>query len=916
MSLNAAAGRAVRLLVYASTLAIVFVSAPALMAQNGRAAAPAITPNYDLAAQWTAQKVSRLVFDTSVTPRWLESSDRFWYAYQTREGRRFYIVDPVKRAKTPLFDHAKMAAALTSITRIPYDAQNLPFSTVRFVKKDAAFEFSFQVPASANISTTKPPAITTDQQSAASKGGGDPEELEGPQQGGRAGRGGAAAAPPRNKTLYFEYDIATARVTLLEDYKAETRQPRWASLSPDGKTIIFSRNHNLFMMDAENYAKALKNPNDSTIVEVQLTKDGENYYGYSSRSGGRGNQEEQQQQQQQQQDENEQQQEQREEGEAQNARVAPVNIAWSRDSSRFSLVRRDVRKVKDLWVINPLSNPRPTLEAYRYAMPGEENTPQSEVYVFDVKAKSQTKIKADRFKDQTVTIATRPQRGGAGAGGGGRGGAAAAQTPPRPTEWLAEGADKLYFTRLSRDMHRLDVCVADVTTGEVKPIVEERLNTYIETKPLRLADNGASLIFWSERDGWGHFYLYDAATGALKNRITDGEYVTTSVEGVDEKTRALYFTAAGREKGEDPYYTHLYRIGLDGTGIKLLNGGDASHSAVVSESNRYFVANSSRVDSVPESTLYDTTGAVLLKLETPDLGALKELGFKFPEPFTVKADDGITDLYGVMYKPFDFDPAKKYPIIAYVYPGPQTESVTKTFNPRSVNISLAQFGFIVIEVGNRGGHPTRSKWYHNYGYGNLRDYGLADKKAAIEQLARRFSYVDINRVGIWGHSGGGFMSAAAMLVYPDFFKVAFSESGNHENNIYNNTWSEKNHGIREVEKDGKITFEFDIEKNSELAKNLKGHLMLVHGEIDNNVHPANTYRLADALIKANKRFDMFIVPGARHAFGDASAYVNWLRGDYFSRHLLGTSSESVDIIELNRETQQTGDKSRGRGGSN
>ena len=283
------------------------------------------------------------------------------------------------------------------------------------------------------------------------------------------------------------------------------------------------------------------------------------------------------------------------------------------------------------------------------------------------------------------------------------------------------------------------------------------------------------------------------------------------------------------------------------------------------------------------------------------------MGFKFPEPFTVKADDGVTDLYGVMYKPFDFDPKKKYPIIAYVYPGPQTESVTKTFNPRSNNISLAQFGFIVIEVGNRGGHPTRSKWYHNYGYGNLRDYGLADKKAAIEQLAQPPPATSTSTA-----SASGATRAAASCrrrrcsSIPTSSRSAFSESGNHENNIYNNTWSEKNHGIKEVEKDGKVTFEFDIEKNSELAKNLKGHLMLVHGEIDNNVHPANTYRLADALIKANKRFDMFIVPGARHAFGDASGYVNWLRGDYFSRYLLGTSSESVDIIELNREEQKTG----------
>ncbi|HEY7498495.1 MAG TPA: DPP IV N-terminal domain-containing protein [Vicinamibacterales bacterium] len=919
MSFDAAAGRAVRMLLCASTLALVFVATPHLGAQSAPQAGPAqAAPNYALASQWTSQKVSKLVFDTSVTPRWLETSDRFWYAYQTREGRRFYLVDPLKKSKVPLFDHAKMAAALTSITRIPYDAQNLPFSTVRFVKKDAAFEFNFQVPATASINSTKPREITTEQQTATKSGGGgqqDDEESIDPQQGqrggGRGGRGEAAAAP-RNKTLYFEYELATGRVTLLEDYKVEPRPPRWASLSPDGKIVLFARNHNLYMMDAENYAKAQKNPNDTTIVETQLTTDGEDYYGFSSRSGGRGNQDEQQQQQQQQQqdEDQQQQQEQREEGDAKNARVAPVNVSWSRDSSKFALVRRDVRKVKDLWVINPLANPRPTLESYRYAMPGEEHTPQSEIYVFDVKTKGRVKVKSDRFKDQTVSIANKPQRVVAGAGRGGGGGAGAQQPPARPQEWLHDGADKLYFTRLSRDMHRLDVVVADTATGEVKPIIEERLNTYIESKPLRLANNGADLIFWSERDGWGHFYLYDAATGTLRNRLTEGEFVATSIEGVDDKARTIYLTAAGRERGEDPYYTHLYRVGFDGSGMKLLNAGDASHSAVVSESNRYFVANSSRVDTAPESTLYDTLGNVIAKLETPDLSALKEMGFKFPEPFMVKADDGVTDLYGVMYKPFDFDPNRKYPIIAYVYPGPQTESVTKTFNPRSNNISLAQFGFIVIEVGNRGGHPTRSKWYHNYGYGNLRDYGLADKKAAIEQLARRHSFIDINRVGIWGHSGGGFMSAAAMLVYPDFFKVAFSESGNHENNIYNNTWSEKHHGIKEIEKDGKVTFEYDIEKNSELAKNLKGHLMLVHGEIDNNVHPANTYRLADALIKANKRFDMFIVPGARHAFGDASAYVNWLRGDYFARHLLGTSADSIDIVELNRETQQTGDKRR------
>ncbi len=505
--------------------------------------------------------------------------------------------------------------------------------------------------------------------------------------------------------------------------------------------------------------------------------------------------------------------------------------------------------------------------------------------------------------------------------------------------WMSESPSKLYITRQSRDLKKLDVCIANPDTGDVKVLLEERLNTYIETKPLRLVNNQQDLIFWSERTGWGHFYLYDANTGALKNAITAGEFVVTGLDGIDEKPTpatgakpasgakagaaspaSMYFTAAGREPNEDPYYPHFYRVHLDGTGLKLLNPGDSNHATSLGEANKFFVDNASRVDEAPLSALYDTNGTLVLKLETTDISTLKEAGFKFPTPFRVKADDGITDLYGVMYKPFDFDPAKKYPVILYVYPGPQTESVTKTFNPRAYSMTLAQYGFIVIEVGNRGGNPNRSKWYHNYGYGNLRDYGLVDKKVAVEQLGRKHPFIDVNRVGMWGHSGGGFMTAAALLVYPDFFKVGWSESGNHENNIYNNTWSEKHHGIMEVvDKDGNVTFEYDIEKNSELAKNLKGHLALITGDIDNNVHPANTYRLADALIKANKRFEFYLVPGQRHSFGTSGAWVSAMRADFFCRWLLGDAKEGADIVELNREREQGGERGAttttgGRGG--
>ena len=890
----------IRLLVRIALVACI-VSLASISTELGaqqRESSPA--PNYELAAQWTPQKVSKLVFDTTVTPRWLEGSDRFWYAYQTRDGRRFMLVDPVKRTKAPLFDHAKMAAALTTITRIPYDAQHLPFSSVRFIKNDTAFEFDIQVPADAVIPSLPPRRETTDQQLALSEPSGSRESNgQGTQVQQRSAAPDAAPARRRQRTLRFEYDLATAAVRLVEDSTEEPRAPAWAAISPDGKTVVFARNDNLFMMDSDSYAKALKQSDDKTIVEVQLTQDGEEHYSYARSA--REIEQLREQDQQQRRDEQEQQRNDgniSEQGERQitdkTGRKPAVPVVWSRDSNKFSLIRRDWRKVGDLWVINPLATPRPTLESYRYAMPGEKNAPLSEMHVFDRTSKARVTIKTNRFPDQTLAIATAPERTNV------------QRSPRRPVaaEWLSASSREVYFTRLSRDNRRLDVVVADTTTGDARTLIEERLNTYIETKPMRLASNGSELIFWSERDGWGHFYLYDTKTGALKNRITEGEFVGNLVESVDDKGRVVFISAVGREKGEDPYYTHLYRVGFDGSGMKLLNPGDATHAVSVTDSAKFFVDNAARVDGAPKSTLYDTLGNRVLDLETPDLEPLTAHGFKYPEPFNVKADDGITDLYGVMYKPFDFDATRKYPIIVFVYPGPQTESVTKNFNPRSANISLAQFGFVVIEVGNRGGHPQRSKWYHNYGYGNLRDYGLADKKAAVEQLAKRHKFIDINRVGIWGHSGGGFMTAAAMLVYPDFFKVGWSESGNHENNIYNNTWSEKHHGLRESEKDGEVTYEYEIDTNSMLAKNLKGRLMLITGDIDNNVHPANTYRLADALIKANKRFDMFVLPGVRHSFQPVSTYVNWMRGDYFAKHLMGQASDSVDIVEINREREQ------------
>lgn len=849
-------------------------------------------PNYDLAFRWTSAQVGKYVFSTSVQPRWLEFSDRFWYVWETPEGRRWWLVEPAKGTKTPLWDNARMAAQLTRILRTPYDAQHLPINQLRFFDEDRKIRFSVSLPRESTVISMTGEELTGMTQT--QQGG---QQVQGGRGGGRGGgqgqggRAGGAGGGQQNRTWWLEYELATGTVVLNDKYEPEPTNPNWAQISPDKQTVVFARGHNLFMMDAQNYAVAQKTPNEPSVVEVQLTTDGVEHYGYAPTAQGAGMDDDQQDQGgggQTGQQTGQAAAQRHENDEKFGPRRRAVGIQWSQDHLRFSLQRTDQRKVGDLWVINSLANPRPRLETYKYGMPGEAEQPQAELHVFEIASRRQLKLSTDAFKDQQISLLTMPltnvQR----------------ERQETTARWLGADPTKVYFTRTSRDLKRIDIVEADSVSGEPRVLVAERSNTYIELQPLRIIAGGTQFIHWSERDGWGHYYLYDASGKELR-QLTQGEFVTTGIVSVDEKNRWLYFHAVGREPDEDPYYQHLYRTHLDKGGITLVTPGNFTHTASMDDKAQWVVSNASRVDSPPEATLYNAAGTKVMTLETTDVSRLLEAGYKYPEPFSVKADDGITDLYGVMYKPFDFDPGKRYPIIEFVYPGPQTESVTKTFSPRAANVMLAQFGFIVIEVGNRGGHPQRSKWYHNYGYGNLRDYGLADKKAAVEQLAKRHPWIDANLVGIYGHSGGGFMSTAAMLVYPDFFKVAVSTAGNHDNSVYNRWWSEKHHGVTERERDGEITFEYDIDKNQDIARNLKGKLLLMHGDIDNNVHPANTLRVVDALIRANKRFDMYIIPGKRHGFADAGDWVNLVRADYFSRHLLGWAPSDTDMFELQRE---------------
>ena len=784
------------------------------------------TPNYALAERFSAKRVGQMVFSTAVRPEWFRNGDKFLYSWKTSEGINYYIAEPASGTVKPVFDMEKLAMQITEIVKDPFESRHLPIRNLSIdPENDNVLKFDIQ---------------STQEKKDTSKN-----------------------AKTEKLTYHFKYDITSKKLTF-NTKDEDSKYPDWANVSPDGLVGIYMKNSNLFYMDTLNMRKASKDPKDSTIVEHRITSDGFKDFCYAAGNYA-GNTET-----------------------DTTKRVFPFDLAWSPDSKHFAVMRWDMRPVKDFWVINSLSSPRPTLETYKYQMPGEPG-PLGHLYVFDAKDWSSHQVKINAFKDQDLSLQTAP------------GTVKESFNEFDNYTWLGDNSG-FYLNRLSRDLKRLDICYVGIDSDSTKTVLSERMNTYVESRPLRIIDNGRKMIHWSERNGWANLYLYNA-DGTLIRNLTEGAYHVDDVLAVNEKEGYVLFRACGKEKGENPYQMHVYSVSLQGGEPKLLDMPDMNIDAIASEDGKYFIANYSRVDYKPASALYDAKGRKVCDLGEADFSLLFAAGYKFPERFTVKAADGITDLYGAIYKPFDFDSTKVYPICDYVYPGPQVEANNIEWSRGFTRTDrLAQLGFIVITVGNRGGHPDRSKWYHNYGYGNLRDYGLEDQKYAIQQLGAKYPWIDLGRVGIHGHSGGGFMSTAAILKYPDFFKAAVSCAGNHDNNIYNRWWSEQHHGIQEKIEAGDTTFVYSIETNPQIAKNLKGHLMLVHGDIDNNVHPANTIRVVNALIRANKRFDMLILPGQRHGFGDMNEYFFWRMADYYCEWLMGASERhEVDIKEMNND---------------
>lgn len=600
-------------------------------------------------------------------------------------------------------------------------------------------------------------------------------------------------------------------------------------LSPDKKRAAFIRDFNLWVRDV------------ATGKETQLTTDGVKDFGYATDNAGWTHSD------------------------------RPV-LVWSPNSKKIATFQQDQRGVGEMYLVETRVG-HPTLQAWKYPLPGDEVVTMIQRVIIEVDTPRVIRLKLPPDQHRSTLCDDVQCRGGEWA----------------DVEWTPDGT-QLAFVSTSRDHKQAQLRIADAATGNIRDVLEETAATQYESGQGRVnwrylpATN--EVIWYSERDNWGQLYLYDATTGKLKNQITTGDGVVTQLLKVDEQNRQLYFLAAGREKGRDPYFIHFYRIGFDGKNLSLLTPEDGNHEISLSPSGNSFFDSYSKPDVPPVAVLRAADGKLISTIEKADISKLLATGWKPPTPITVKARDGVTDLYGLMFKPTNLDEKKKYPIINHIYPGPQGGSVgSRSFTAaRSDTQALAELGFIVVEIDGMG-NPIRSKKFHDAYYGNMGDNTLPDQITAMKQLAEKYPWIDIDRVGIYGHSGGGYATADAMFRYPDFFKVGISESGNHDNREYEDDWGERYQGLLTKDANGKTNY--DDQANQNIAKNLKGHLLLAHGTLDDNVPPYNTLLVVDALIKANKDFDLLMLPNQRHGYGNASNYMTRRRWDYFVRYLLG-----------------------------
>ncbi len=752
-------------------LALVLVPAAEAVAQQPQRALTA--DDYARAEAYLGQYTNPLVTGATVRPVWL-ADGRFWYRNTIDGGGEFVLVDGARRTRARAFDHARMAAALSTAAGQTYAALRLPFTQFEMQSDGRSIVF--------DVGDRRYSCLLTGASCTST--------------------GAAQRADP-----------VAARNTVL---------------SPDGRLGAFIREHNLWVRDV------------ATGQETQLTTDGVPDYGYATNNAGwvKGDN--------------------------------PV-LVWSPDSRRIATFQHDGRNVGMMYLVTTNVG-HPNLEAWKYPLPGDEHIFMIERVIIDVPSRSVVRVRMPPDAHRS-TFCDHVYCGGTWA----------------DVEWYLDGSH-VAFVSSSRDHKQAKFRVANATTGEVRDVFEEVVETQYESGEgginWRVLPASNEVIWFSERDDWGHLYLYDLRTGALKHQITRGPGPVLDIVRVDERNRRIWFIGAGREAGRDPYFQHLYRIDFDGRNQTLLTPEDANHVITLAPDGRTFVDSYSTPVTPPVTVLRDSErGRVLVALERADIAKLLATGWTPPVPFSVKARDGQTDLHGLMYRPTNFDSTRSYPIVNYLYPGPQSGSVgTRSFSAaRSDKRALAELGFIVVEV-DAMGTPTRSKSFHDAYYGNMGDNGLPDQITMIRQLAARHRWMDLERVGIWGHSGGGYAAADAILRYPDFYKVAVSQAGNHDNRNYEDDWGERYQGLLRRNPDG--TTNYDNQANQLLAANLKGKLLIAHGTMDNNVPPYNTLVVVDALIAANKDFDLIMMTNRRHGFGN-EPYMMRRRWDYFVEHLMG-----------------------------
>ena len=598
-------------------------------------------------------------------------------------------------------------------------------------------------------------------------------------------------------------------------------------LSPDRTKAAFIKDYNLWVKDTK------------TNEQKQLTFDGIKDFGYATDNAGWTNSE-------------------------------GAILRWSPDSKKIATFKQDQRNVGDMYLASTNVG-HPTLRSWKYPLPGDKEIPMI----------SRCVINVEDAKVIMFNIPPDPHRASLSDD-------ISSSGTFDDIDWNPDGTE-VAFLSTSRDHKQEKFRIANALTGEVRDVFQEVVPTQYESGwgsiNWRYLPKTKEIIWFSERDDWGHLYLYDATTGKVKNQITKGNWVVTRLVKVDEKNRLLYFMACGTQP-ENPYFSQFYKIGFDGKNLTLLSPGAGTHSVSFSPSENYFIDTYSKPDVPPVTVLRDMNGKQITELEKTDVARLKAAGWKAPMPFSVKSADGKDDIYGIMFTPSNLDASRKYPVIDYIYPGPQGGSVGSWgFSAaRGDNQALAELGFVVVLIEGTG-NPDRSKSFHDRYWPDMSTNTLPDQIAGIRQLSKRYSYIDTNKVGIWGHSGGGFATAAAMFRYPDFFKVGISESGNHDNRNYEDDWGERYIGLLTKNPDG--TDNYTAQANQTYAKNLKGKLMLAHGMMDNNVPPYNTMLVVDALAKANKDYDLVIFPNAGHGYGTDSPYMMRRRWDYFVKNLLG-----------------------------